>query len=376
MKKLISLVVVFSLLSSTVFATSAMQQQLNSTKNNITQTKKDLEKIKNNKKLTLNDIENLDQQIGAAEDDIAYLEREITTLENGIETAIVDIKNAEEEYEVKDVKRQDRLIAYYKCGSVSLMDTLLESESITDFFFRYRVLDEIMEYDQEMLKELNEEKIAIENKKAKLEEDKIVCEQKKVLAEEQKVALNDVKEVRVTYLSKLEKEEDLLEKSIDELQKKADSLTEEIRKMSSSSTTSKYTGGTMQWPLPNYYTVTSYYGNRLHPVLKVYKMHTGVDIAGGGCNGKNVVAAADGKVITAGWISGYGYTVMIDHGGGIVTLYAHSQKLLVKVGDKVKKGQPIMLVGSTGYATGPHLHFEVRVNGKYTNPLNGYISAK
>lgn len=376
MKKLISLVVVFSLLSSTVFATSSMQQQLNSTQSSITQTKKDLQKVQNNKKLTLNDIEDLDQKIGAAETDIAYLENEISTLENNIETAIVDIKEAEEEYEIKDVRRQDRLIAYYKCGSVSLMDTLLQSESVTDFFFRYRVLDEIMEYDQDMLEELNEEKVAIENKKAQLEENKVVCEQKKVLAEEQKVALNDVKEIRVTYLGKLEKEEDLLEKSIDELQKKADSLTEEIKKMASSSTTSKYTGGTMQWPLPNYYTVTSYFGNRLHPVLKVYKMHTGVDIAGSGCNGKNVVAAADGKVITAGWISGYGYTVMIDHGGGVVTLYAHSQKLLVKVGDKVTKGQAIMLVGSTGYATGPHLHFEVRINGKYVNPLDGYISAK
>ena len=132
----------------------------------------------------------------------------------------------------------------------------------------------------------------------------------------------------------------------------------------------------MTWPLPGFYSVTSYFGNRLHPVLKVYKMHTGVDIAGAGCNGKNVVAAADGKVITAGWISGYGYTVMIDHGGGVVTLYAHSQKLLVKVGDQVKAGQAIMLVGSTGYATGPHLHFEVRINGKYVNPLDGYIKSK
>ena len=376
MKKLVSLVIVFSLLSSSVFATSAMQQQLNTTKNDITQTKKELETVKSNKKLTLNDIESLDKQIGNAEDDIVYLENEISTLETNIEQATIDIKEAEDEYEIKDVKRQDRLIAYYKCGSVSLMDTLLASENITDFFFRYRVLDEIMEYDQNMLEELNEEKLAIENQKLKLEEDKVLCEQKKVLAEEQKLALNDVKEIRVTYLAKLEKEEDLLEKSIDELQKKADSLTEEIKKMSSSSTTSKYTGGTMQWPLPNFYTVTSYYGNRLHPVLKVYKMHTGVDIAGSGCNGKNAVAAADGKVINAGWISGYGYTVMIDHGGGVVTLYAHSQKLLVKVGQQVTRGQPIMLVGSTGYATGPHLHFEVRINGKYVNPLNGYISAK
>ena len=144
--------------------------------------------------------------------------------------------------------------------------------------------------------------------------------------------------------------------------------------MASSSNNSEYTGGSMTWPLPGYYSITSPFGNRLHPILKVYKMHTGVDIAGAGCNGKNVVATADGKVIHAGWISGYGNTVMIDHGGGIVTLYAHSQKLLVKKGDTVTRGQAIMLVGSTGYATGPHLHFEVRVNGKYVNPVDGYIS--
>ena len=167
-----------------------------------------------------------------------------------------------------------------------------------------------------------------------------------------------------------------MEKSIDALQKKADELEAELKRIASSSTNSKYTGGTMTWPLPGYYGISSYFGNRLHPVLKVYKMHTGVDIAGAGCNGKNVVAAANGKVITAGWISGYGYTVMIDHGGGIVTLYAHSQKLLVKKGDTVKAGDVIMLVGSTGYATGPHVHFEVRVNGKYVNPLNGYIKKK
>ena len=140
-----------------------------------------------------------------------------------------------------------------------------------------------------------------------------------------------------------------------------------------SSTNTKYTGGTMAWPLPGYYSVTSPFGNRLHPVLKVYKMHTGIDIAGSGCNGKNITAAADGTVITAGWISGYGNTVVVDHGGGITTLYAHAQKILVKKGDKVKRGDPLSLVGMTGYATGPHLHFEVRENGKYVNPLDGYL---
>ena len=185
--------------------------------------------------------------------------------------------------------------------------------------------------------------------------------------------MNQSKTVRTTYLAELNASEKTLSDSIDKLQQQADSLVAQIRAASSSSSTSKYTGGTMAWPLPGFYTITSPFGNRLHPVLGVYKMHTGVDIAGSGCNGKNVVAAADGTVITAGWISGYGNTVIIDHGGGITTLYGHSQRLLVSKGQKVTRGQAIMFVGMTGYATGPHLHFEVRENGKYVNPLDGYL---
>lgn len=378
MKRIVSLILIMTILSSTVLATSesALKNNLSSTQQTIKDKEKELNGVKNDKKLTLSDIDSLDKQIGNTETEIAYLENDIKNLENSIVIAEENIKYSEQQYEKKDLLRQERLVAYYKCGSLSFWDTLLSAESLTDFFYRYRLLNSVIDYDNQLLTELKEDKEEIEEQKTKLESDKVICQEKKVEAEEKKVALSDVKEVRVTYLAKLEKTEDLLEESIDELQKKADDLTKELQKLASSSTTSKYTGGTMQWPLPGYYSITSQYGNRLHPVLKVYKMHTGVDIAGAGCNGKNVVAAADGTVITAGWISGYGYTVVIDHGGGVVTLYAHSQKLLVKKGDKVTKGQAIMLVGSTGYATGPHLHFEVRVNGKYVNPTAGYISAK
>ncbi len=377
MKRIVSLILIMTILSSTVLATSesALKNNLSSTQQTIKDKEKELGDVKNDKKLTLSDIDSLDKQIGNTETEIAYLENDIKNLEASIVIAEENIKYSEQQYEKKDLLRQERLVAYYKCGSLSFWDTLLSAESLTDFFYRYRLLNSVIDYDNQLLTELKEEKQEIEEQKVKLENDKVVCQKKKVEAEEKKVALSDVKEVRVTYLAKLEKTEDLLEESIDELQKKADDLTKELQKLASSSTTSTYTGGTMQWPLPGYYTITSPYGNRLHPVLKVYKMHTGVDIAGSGCNGKNVVAAADGTVLTAGWISGYGYTVVIDHGGGVVTLYAHSQKLLVSKGDQVKRGQNIMLVGSTGYATGPHVHFEVRVNGKYVNPTAGYISA-
>ena len=234
----------------------------------------------------------------------------------------------------------------------------------------------ILEYDDNLMKEIELEKESIDREKQNLESNKVALAELKSNLEVKLAELNDTVQIRTKYLGQLKTDQKDLEKSIDALQKKADELEAELKRIASSSTNSKYTGGTMTWPLPGYYGISSYFGNRLHPVLKVYKMHTGVDIAGAGCNGKNVVAAANGKVITAGWISGYGYTVMIDHGGGIVTLYAHSQKLLVKKGDTVKAGDVIMLVGSTGYATGPHVHFEVRVNGKYVNPLNGYIKKK
>ena len=124
----------------------------------------------------------------------------------------------------------------------------------------------------------------------------------------------------------------------------------------------------MEWPVPGYHKVTSPYGNRYHPVLKKNKFHSGVDLRAP--MGTPIVAANDGKVLSAGYNSGYGNRIYIDHGGGIVTVYAHNSKLLVKAGDKVKRGQTIAKAGSTGRSTGPHLHFEVRKNGKTTNPMN------
>lgn len=113
--------------------------------------------------------------------------------------------------------------------------------------------------------------------------------------------------------------------------------------------------------------LTSDYGSRIHPISGKRKIHTGIDI-GGNPVGTPVLAAADGIVITASWLSGYGYTVIIDHGNKISTLYGHNSKLSVKVGDVVSRGEKIAEVGSTGNSTGPHIHFEVRVNGDHTDP--------
>ena len=132
-------------------------------------------------------------------------------------------------------------------------------------------------------------------------------------------------------------------------------------------TAAQYVGGQMLWPAPDRFTITSPYGYRIHPILKTKKLHTGIDIRSS--MGENILAAQDGKVIHSDWYGGYGKVIMIDHGGGIVTLYAHNSQLVVKEGSNVKKGTVIAKSGNSGLSTGPHLHFEVRENGKYVDPL-------
>lgn len=126
--------------------------------------------------------------------------------------------------------------------------------------------------------------------------------------------------------------------------------------------------GMFTWPIPGYTTVTSKFGMRTHPITHVYKLHSGTDISAP--IGANFVAMADGKVIKASYNSAYGNMVMIDHGDGIVTLYAHGSEILVTTNQQVTKGQAVLKVGSTGYSTGPHAHFEVRINGNFTNPMD------
>ena len=129
----------------------------------------------------------------------------------------------------------------------------------------------------------------------------------------------------------------------------------------------------MAWPVPGYTKITSEFKMRVHPITGVYKLHTGVDI--GAPTGTNFIAAADGVVTKAGFNSAYGNMVIIDHGGGISTLYAHGSEIMVEVGQNVKQRDTVLKVGSTGYATGPHAHFEVRVNGSPVQPLD-YITSQ
>ncbi|MBR3281128.1 MAG: peptidoglycan DD-metalloendopeptidase family protein [Clostridia bacterium] len=372
MKKLISLILAIFMLGSTVIAATSKEQQLKNTKDSITRAQNQIKQNESQQKSVRSEINSLETNINSTENQIEQTQREISEVEASIRNTEEDIKVTQANYDKNYELRKNRMVAYYKVGSTSLEESVSKIDNEPDKMYMEKAIEKVVNYDTGIIEALERDRIALEEQKAKLDEENVRLASLKADLEVKLATLNTTKEKRTSYLSALQNDHKELEKSIDDMNAEADKLAKEIAAAASKNT--KYTGGKMTWPLPGYYYITSPFGNRLHPILKVYKLHTGVDIAGSGCNGKPVVAAASGTVIVAKYNAAYGNYVVIDHGGGITTLYAHSSKLEVKAGDKVKAGQEIMKVGTTGYSTGPHLHFEVRENGKYVDPIGkGYI---
>lgn len=368
MKRFLLFVLTFALTASviTIGVTYAdEQQQLNELNQEINQTKSALKEGQKKEKELNNQIKQLESQINAAEREIEGIEGDIQKTENHIAAVKADLLQVEQEMTQQNDALQKRLRAMYKNGDVGLIQILLGSEDITDFMTNMDMVQKIFDNDVEILKLMEEQHQKIEQQKKQLEnlQAQLVAEKQRRADKQEalQVSRGEVASLKAQVASN----NDALEEALDELNAEADRLKAEIRKLQG---TQAFVGGQFAWPSQSSTRVTSEFGYRLHPILKVNKLHTGMDI--GAAAGTNVLAANDGTVIKAGWNNSYGNLVMIDHGGSIVTLYAHNSKLLVSTGDVVAKGQVIALVGSTGQSTGPHIHFEVRVNGEYQNPRN------
>ncbi len=308
---------------------------------------------------------------------IRNLETEIDTLNTGItdtEKAIVD-KTAELEVaELKILEKNellnDRLRVMYKTGTIGYVEVLFGAEDFTDLLSRIDMLQMVLVHDQNLIQFLKEQRDIIEQKKIELEAIKLdlvaLFESKVTKQDELSVALNSL----ISYKTDLSKDEAAMSEMEDQLLKEADQLTDIIKNLESAAA---YIGGEMMWPVPGNYSISSLFGNRIHPISKEYKMHTGIDIQS--ARKTDFVAAQTGTIIFSNWFAGYGKAIIIDHGGGYTTLYAHLDVINVEVGQVVKKGQIIGKTGNTGYSTGPHLHFEVRMNGDYVDPLT-YVKGK
>lgn len=315
----------------------------------------------------------LDEKINSMQNSIDQLNAAIKEGEAKLVTLEAELEEAQEKVDVQTDNLGERLRNMYKNGTVGFMDVLLDSNSFSEFLTNLDLVEKVYASDKEVLTGLEEvydeidaKKKEVETLQAELNESKDVAEKEKAELETSKA---EVEAQKKEIAASNEENQAMLEK----LQADAEAITSVAVNKGSSSSTSTYTGGTMAWPVPSVGTsnITSIYGWRIHPIFGVGRGHTGVDI--GASYGSAVVAANPGKVIYASWYGGYGNCVMIDHGGGIVTLYGHNSSIKVSVGQRVSRGQTIALIGSTGNSTGPHCHFEVRINGKTTDPLD-YIT--
>jgi murein DD-endopeptidase MepM/ murein hydrolase activator NlpD len=374
-RRILSVLFALLLFCSSISCVFATQQDIDDKKGelkdvqqDITDTKKALESKKSSQTQLTSEIKTLEKQIYVAEAAVNSLQIEINDTIEKINTVLAELEEMENQIGEQNSNLNARLRAMYKNGNIGMLSVLLGSGNMSQLLTNYEMVSRIYDSDAKLLASMEKQYDAIYKKKQELVSLKDTYTKQQDAMSARKTELANNKVTLKEKKSQVDADIKELEKQVDALNKEANALTAEIIRLQG---TQNYVGGTMLWPSQASKYVSSPFGNRLHPILKVYKMHTGIDIAA--AHGTNILAANAGKVISAGYNSGYGYCVMIDHGGGIVTLYAHASKLLVKTGAVVTRGQVIALVGSTGMSTGAHLHFEVRVNGVYKNPLE-YVS--
>ena len=379
---LLAFLMFFSMFSSLFFTSNAglsvSQSNLNKLKDSLakaTAAKKNVQKeinsLKSEKSTVLKQIELLDNQIDAMNDEISLQAAVVAQLSDVIaetEQQIIDTQAKEDE---QYVKLKDRVRVMYEHGDVSYIGVLLESDGFFDFLSRYEIISQISTYEKQLFEEIKTLKQEIIDHKASLEQNKAdeIAVQKEL--EASKAELDKQMAAKNAQMSKIEDAQDEELEKLRAIDKEEQRLSAEVKAMATklaAQNKKDYVSGTLTWPCPGNTRITSKFGMRFHPVLKYNKLHTGVDV--GAPKGAKIVAANSGTVITSTYNAAYGNYVMVDHGGNMVTLYAHMSSRSVKKGDVVKKGQQLGLVGSTGYSTGPHLHFEVIKSGKYVDPMS------
>lgn len=348
-----------------------LQEQKQDIENKLNESNTRLEYVQNELSATLQKMQELDDSIADYEQKYNEIQNKIVNLEAEIATTDTNLAKIEEEYERKEQLLKKRVVALYEDGETTYLDVLLSSKNILDFISNYYMLEQIVEFDSNLLDELEEKKQIIETKKAEQEKRKMDLKVARAKEGQMQILMENQKILQENYSAKLTEEEQNLNAQIEQYKAEQEEIERQIQAAIQwcGDLAIQYTGGVMIWPVGVEGTyITSPYGNRLHPIQGVYRYHDGIDIGNAGY-GAPVVAAADGIVTYTGVLGGYGNCVMINHGSGIVTLYGHGQEIKTTLGAAVKQGDIIMGVGSTGVSTGPHLHFEVRKNGIAVDPI-------
>ena len=362
---------------------SELEQKLENLEKQEAQLKKQLASAKNDLNASQHRKNLIDSQIANVQQQIELLDSQVTAVEAQIAQAESDI--AAKKAAIADTREKlgARMRAIAKRGNVSTLQMLMDTDNYTDYLLKSKAMKLIAEKDQQTIDafEAEMEKISAEQKA--LEEKKAQLEKTRTASNNKKKELDALYAAAQSEIRNLQSTVAGYNSQIAAKQKEMEATEKEITKLIQSTTsTGKYNAKMMYWPVPTVRAISSVFGPRWGT------MHRGIDIANGPIPiyGQNIVAAADGTVIYANstsiWGGGYGYYCIVDHGvdsqgRGVTTLYAHCSKMYARVGQKVVGGKTVLAqAGSTGNVTGPHLHFEVRLNGKSVNTLYTYVDPK
>ena len=319
-------------------------------------------------------VTELNQQLIDISARITDLENQLTAKSEDIQETKDELAGAKEREAQQYADMKVRIQFMYENGQTSYLEALLSSRNISEFLNSADYIAQIQSYDRQKLTEYQDTVESIVNLEAQLEQEYTDLEALKSTVESNKATVAAMMRQKESELADISGD-------IEDAQSDADYYAAEIQaqeeliaaikraeaeKAAAGVEEHPYTGGAFRWPCPSSTRVTSDYGTRVSPMSGASSNHKGIDI--GASAGADIIAAADGTVTAASYSSAAGNYVMIDHGGGLYTVYMHASSLLVSPGQTVSAGDVIAKVGSTGISTGSHLHFGVSLNGSYVSP--------
>jgi len=310
-------------------------------------------------------LRQIDYKLTDARKQVAVQSRYLSSNQEAWKKTKARLDELNEKKAIVEEKAKERVVAIYKKSQLRFIDSLIRSQSPTDYmdylYFQRKVID----FDKKLLDTLKSQSEDIAKYGSSLEEETKRIKQitSKLKNIEEDIIYQQKKQKEI--LSKLRQETAMYESSERQLERESIKLVYKISELSTGKNDNPESTGSFSYPVRA--PITSPFGPRRHPIFGVRSMHSGIDLAAP--YGTPIKASEGGVVIYSGWYGGYGKVVILDHAKGFSTLYAHLSSTKVTVGARVKQGEVVGFEGSTGYATGPHLHFEVREQGKPKNPV-------
>ncbi|HEY4695606.1 MAG TPA: peptidoglycan DD-metalloendopeptidase family protein [Candidatus Hydromicrobium sp.] len=364
-----------SIVSPKFIYAQTLEEELEQIQKEREEAKEKIEEVKKTEKQYINEVNQVEDQLLGALSELDGLNQKLAGAKSEVDKATIELvlkeeelKRIEDELEGKVKILNDRVTAIYKNGSGNIMEILLKAQNFLDFISKLKLMNIFAEKDTENILSIKEKRDATigikksiidlreEQKEYKSKVEKLVTQ-----AEQKANEVEGIYNEKKSLLSKTTANKNALI----QMEKQLEIQEAEVTRILESYKYGSAPSGKFAWPVAG--RMISGFGNRYHPIFGYNRFHSGIDLAAP--YGTLVKAADGGQVVQAGYFGGYGYSIMLYHGGGFATWYAHLSSINVSMGQFVQRGQVIGLVGSTGWTTGPHLHFEVRINGGPQNPL-------